>query len=219
MKPLPILGALLVAALAALTLVPAHEARAQTCPPGQTIIGMTGGGNGIAPQPICGGDGSGNESGPAPGPNFGYTPVPPPDLFGAYVIETGGGLYWASQRASLDEAEAAAMATCHKANGKDCRRLQRFGNQCIAYAVDADGMKLHMGLADYSMTAEQAAMDRCNAENPTRTCKLMGLGVCAGPQFPETINQRAANATREEVDAASRAIDNKHPDPSAAGNP
>lgn len=211
MKALPVLAGVCVAALAALTLVPSHEARAQTCPPGQTIIGMTGGGNGMAPQPICGDDGSGGQ-GPGPGPQNGYdVPPPPADQFGAYVIETGGGLYWHAGDASLDEAEAAALTACRNAGGKDCRRLQRFGNQCIAYAVDSDATKLHMGLGDFPQLAERAAMDACNAENPTLSCSLMTLGVCAGPQYPASVNSRAANATRAEIDAATMSVDRKAP--------
>lgn len=209
MKAWKILIAGVALALSALALVPSHQAWAQTCPPGQTVIGMTGGGPGMAPMPICGDDGS-SASGPAPGMQNGYSvPPPPADLFGAYVIETGGGLFWHAGDPSLDEAEAAALTACRKAGGTDCRRLQRFGNQCIAYAVDSDGTKLHMGLGDFSQSAERAAMDACNGENPARSCNLMGLGVCAGSQYPASVNQRAANATREEIDAVSRSVDSK----------
>lgn len=52
-------------------------------------------------------------------------------------------------------------------------------------------------------------MAACNAENPQRLCRLMGLGVCAGANYPASINEQAARATPSDVEARSANLDGK----------
>lgn len=117
--------------------------------PGERVVGMTGGGNGIAAIPLCE---EVNQAAPS---------VQWADRWGATVIGTNGGFGASTGQSSERKASEIAKEKCLQTNGgSGCDDIRTYANLCIAIAA---GQKIAMTDSSPSKSkAEQLALERCN---------------------------------------------------------
>lgn len=160
-----------------LTLLPVDKAEAQTCGPGQTIIGMTPGGNGMAPMPICGDAGNGDSDAPASG-SGGYTPPPPAAdtsaalAYGRRPGEKGWTYWFTGNYVSQDSARAAALSYCQSDGGLDCKVVQAFTNGSVGIASSEDGALFSIAQPGF-YEAQEGALKVCLDAKAAGCRKLM----------------------------------------------
>lgn len=129
--------------------------------PGEVLIGVDPGGNGIAPTPLCeyvgeddsGGDGGGGDPG-------GYWV----DQYGTLVWgqdANGGPTYsWYVNAASRAEADNGALAQCNASGFRDCRVASWVANGAIAIAVDSGGT-LYSDAGEDARQAKKKTLRAC----------------------------------------------------------
>ncbi len=132
------IGSLLLI-LAALFLFRAEPASAQAYPcngpgPGERMVGMTQGGNGIAPIPLCVRDAPAGPVAPA---------GPPTQWVNSHFVAAwhpqSSDVWTAAGYRSHESAGAAALAACNEAMGSGCTLTVGAANGAIAIARDAGG--------------------------------------------------------------------------------
>jgi hypothetical protein len=133
--------------------------------PGEVLIGVDPGGNGIAPTPLCEYVG---EAGGGDGGAGGYWV----DQYATLVWATdgnGGPTYsWYVNATSQAEADNGAMAQCQASGFRDCRIATGVINGSIAIAVTSSG-SLHADWGEDARKAKKKAL---------RTCKSQGGKGC-----------------------------------------
>lgn len=136
--------------------------------PGEVLIGVDPGGNGIAPTPLCeyvGEEGGGG--GAAPG---GYWV----DQYATLVWATdqnGGPTYsWYINGTSQAEADNGAMAQCQASGFADCRIATGVVNGAIAITVDSMGY-LHADWGEDARKAKRKSLKTCKAQGG-KGCKV-----------------------------------------------
>lgn len=173
---------LCIASVALAALLPSQALAYYPCNgpgPGEVLIGVDPGGNGVAPTPLCEyvgeDDGGGYGDGGDPG---GYWV----DQYGSLAWgqePNGRATYsWSINAASQAEAENGAVAQCNASGFLDCRVATWVVNGSIAIAVDAAGTL-------YSDHGEDARQARKKA---LRACKQQGGKKC---QIEEVLDSPA----------------------------
>lgn len=140
--------------------------------PGEVLIGVDPGGNGVAPTPLCEYVGEGGTGG-NPG---GYWV----DQYATLAWGTdpnGGPTYaWYVNAASQAEADTGALAQCQASGFRDCRIAMGVTNGALAIVVDTSG-SLH---TDWGKDARQAK------KRALRFCKSQGGKGCKVEQVLES---------------------------------
>jgi hypothetical protein len=138
--------------------------------PGEVLIGVDPGGNGIAPTPLCeyvgeddGGDGGYSDPG-------GYWV----DRYATLAWGTdqnGGPTYaWYANAASQSEADNGALSQCQTLGFRDCRIAMGVTNGAIAVAVDTGG-SLHTDWGEDARQAKKKALRFCKQQGG-KGCKI-----------------------------------------------
>lgn len=137
--------------------------------PGEVLIGVDPGGNGIAPTPLCEyvGEGGGADGGGDPG---------------GYWVEQFAALAWGQDAngvptyswyvnaASMGEAETGAIAQCQTSGFRDCRIATSVANGAIAIALDKSGT-LHADCGEDARQAKKKTLRFCKSQGG-RGCKI-----------------------------------------------
>lgn len=138
--------------------------------PGEVLIGVDPGGNGVAPTPLCeyvgdGGDGGGGYSEPG-----GYWV----DQFATLAWGTdpnGAPTYsWYINAQSQAEADNGALAQCQASGFSDCRIAMGVTNGAIAIAIDTSGT-LHTDWGEDARQAKKKALRYCKKQGG-KGCKV-----------------------------------------------
>lgn len=157
--------------------------------PGETQVGFTQGGQGIAAMPLC------MRNVPA------QPAAPIPDDYVAFASDDQvSNLFWSTYYHSQQSADEAAIAACSKATGRACRSLGGVSNQCGAIAISSDNATFN-GASTNPKLAAKRALEACNAANADNlaTCRLGSLPVCAGRAYFGK-STGAATASNEDVE-------------------
>ena len=168
--------AMLLVSAAVTVLVSSNRASAQTCPAGQTVIGMTPGGNGMAPQPICGGGSGGSDGGGQPEFRTGKAKV-----WGAAVRGGDGRIQVAYQYVSKKTALQAATGAC-MAKAANAGRCTTLANDITVFAVARgdDGLD-YFGSETIDIDAAKIAMRECRKQ--AKGCQLIAIvDTVSGPR-------------------------------------
>lgn len=148
--------ALLLAAPLVFVSLPTHAQYACSGPgPGEIMIGMTPGGNGIAPTPLCA---------PAPQGDGGYQQAPAtlPNVYMTVVGHPDTNRLWISRGfASQDAAEKVALNACTQALGEGCSVGSTWFNDARIVAVQDVAGNLYVKGAATSWRASGDADDDC----------------------------------------------------------
>lgn len=135
--------------------------------PGEVLIGVDPGGNGIAPTPLCDYVGEGDGGGGDPG---GYWV----DQFATLVWgqdANGAPTYsWYANAASQAEADTGAIAQCQSSGSRDCRIATGVANGAIAVAIDTSGT-MHADWGDTARQARKKALKFCKGQGG-KGCKI-----------------------------------------------
>lgn len=138
--------------------------------PGEVLIGVDPGGNGIAPTPLCeyvGEDGGGYDGGGDPG---GYWV----EQFAAIAWgqdANGAPTYsWYANGKSMAEAENGALAQCNASGFGDCRIATSVANGAISVAVDKTGT-LHTHWGEDARQAKKNTLRHCRSQGG-KGCKI-----------------------------------------------
>jgi hypothetical protein len=130
--------------------------------PGEVLIGVDPGGNGVAPTPLCeyvGEDGGGDYSDGGSDPG-GYWV----DQFATLAWGTdqnGGPTYsWYVNASSQAEADNGALTQCQTSGFRDCRIAMGVTNGAIAIAIDASGT-MHADWGEDARKAKKKALRFC----------------------------------------------------------
>lgn len=154
-----LLRTLTVAALALTWFAAAQPARAQTfiCPtgpgPGERQVGMAGGGNGVAPMPVCVADGP-------PPPEMTYVP----NYFAAAWHKDASDAWIVSGYSDEDRAWRAALLACNRVMGSGCTIAARGANGAVAIAMGVEG-DLYASTEATRDKAEKDVMKYCQEQN------------------------------------------------------
>ena len=144
--------------------------------PGEVLIGVDPGGNGIAPTPLCeyvGEDGGGSGGGD-PG---GYWVDQYASLAWGQEPDGRATYSWYINAASQSEAENGAVAQCNASGFRDCRVATWVVNGALGIAVDSAGTLY----SDHGEDARQAK------KKATRACKQQGGKGCTVEQVLESL--------------------------------
>ncbi|WP_137110597.1 DUF4189 domain-containing protein [Rhodobacter sp. SY28-1] len=135
--------------------------------PGEVLIGVDPGGNGIAPTPLCEYVGEDGGGGGDPG---GYWV----DQYATLVWGTdpnGGPTYsWYMNAASQSEADNGALAQCQASGFRDCRIAMGVTNGAIAVAID-NGGSMHTDWGKDARQAKKKALRYCKQQGG-KGCKI-----------------------------------------------
>lgn len=135
--------------------------------PGEVLIGVDPGGNGIAPTPLCEYVGEAGGGGGDPG---GYW-VDQYATLAWGTDQSGGPTYsWYSNAASQAEADAGALTQCQASGFRDFRIAMGVTNGAIAVAVDTGGA-LHTDWGKDARQAKKKALRFCRKQGG-KGCKI-----------------------------------------------
>jgi hypothetical protein len=159
-----------LAGLALLLLTPTEALAYYPCNgpgPGEVLVGVDPGGNGVAPTPLC--DYVGEESGGYADPG-GYWV----DQYATLVWGTeanGAPSYsWYANAASQAEADNGALAQCQASGFRDCRIAMGVTNGAIAVAID-NGGSMHTDWGEDARQARKKALRFCRQQGG-KGCKI-----------------------------------------------
>lgn len=135
------------------------SAQAYACPgagPGERVVGMTTGGIGIAPVPLCVRDDSG---GPPP------PPAPPAEAHAALVWHPDAADVWVdgNYTAANNPAEGIALDACNKAMGGGCSTAGTWWNSSMAIIRDRNGY-FYKGWAGEGGAERKQVLADCSAK-------------------------------------------------------
>ncbi len=152
-------GQMIVIALAWCLWPAAAQAQAYACPgpgPGERMVGMTQGGNGVAPVPLCVRDDSG---GPAP------PPAPPAEAHAALVWHPDAADVWVdgNYTGANNPAEGIALDACTKAMGDGCTAAGTWWNSSMAIIRDRNGY-FYKGWAGEDGAERKQVLADCSAK-------------------------------------------------------
>jgi hypothetical protein len=137
--------------------------------PGEVLIGVDPGGNGVAPTPLCEYVGEDGGGGGASGPS-GYWV----DRYATLVWGTdqnGEPTYsWYVDASSKAEADNGALSQCQSSGFRDCRIAMGVTNGAIAIAVDNSG-SLHTDWGDDARQAKKKTLRFCKSQGG-KGCKI-----------------------------------------------
>jgi len=136
-----------------------QPAQAQTfiCPtgpgPGERQVGMAGGGNGVAPMPVCAADGP-------PPPELQWVP----NYFAAAWHKDANDAWIVSGFSNGERAERAALLACNRAMGGGCTIAARGANGAVAIAIGVEG-DLYASTEATRSKAEKDVLKYCVEQN------------------------------------------------------
>lgn len=177
----------LLAIFAASFLWAARPAHAQVYPcngpgPGEVMVGTSGGGNGVAPTPLC----RSVDSGPPP--------APLPDMWMSVVGHPDTTELWITRIfATAQGAESTAFDACTQAMGEGClvaAGTWRNESVIVVYADPADNLYAQGGI--YIDDTAKAARKSCeaSADHCRKLATVLNIGHMGDMQFPQTPVQR-----------------------------
>ncbi|MFD4840090.1 DUF4189 domain-containing protein [Achromobacter sp. NPDC058515] len=117
-------------------------------------------------------------------------------------------IYWELPETSGKEAEAAALAECRRAGGKDCKVLSWFSDSCMVYARNSV-QDLFPGNSVSPEMAAKKAIRRCTAGSPDGKCRLTTMPLCVGPGYSAEDMQAPARAKPAELEALSARLNQR----------
>ncbi|QVQ28427.1 DUF4189 domain-containing protein [Achromobacter deleyi] len=117
-------------------------------------------------------------------------------------------IYWELPETSGKEAEAAALAECRRAGGKDCKVLSWFSDSCMVYARNSV-QDLFPGNSVSPEMAAKKAIRRCTAGSPDGKCRLTTMPLCVGPGYSAADMQAPARAKPAELEALSARLNQR----------
>ena len=132
-------GPLAVIALAWCLWPTAVSAQAYTCPyagPGERVVGMTQGGHGVAPVPLCVRDDSGDDSSEAP-----TGPSAPAETHAVFIWHPDAADVWVegNYTGANNPGEGKALEACNKVMGGGCSKGEGWWNSSMAIIRDRNG--------------------------------------------------------------------------------
>lgn len=152
--------------------------------PGEAVVGMSQGGNGIASMPLCQRVDNGNAQ-QAP---QGYMPqVPLPDTFMAVIIHPDTSRFWTTAGYGSNEAATQdALRACTQTMGEGCEVAAAWSNfSQIAVVEDAAGNLFVEGATSRSGKAEKNAHKTCEKYSTgCRTLAVVDNEVIPKQAFP-----------------------------------
>jgi len=111
-------------------------------------------------------------------------------------------IYWVLPETGGKSAEAAALAECRKAGGKDCKVLSWFSDSCMVYARNSV-QDLFPGNSVSPEMAAKKAMRRCTAGSPDGKCRLTTMPLCVGPGYSAADMRAPLRASKAELESLS----------------
>lgn len=154
------MGQMLAVALAWCLWPAAAQAQAYPCGagagPGERMIGMTQGGNGIAPVPLCVRDEAAGPSAP---------PAPPPEAHAALVWHPNAADVWVdgNYTGSNNPGEANALAACARVMGDGCSSAGTWWNSSMTIIRDRSGY-FYKGWAGEGGAERKQSLADCSAK-------------------------------------------------------
>ncbi|CAB3721555.1 hypothetical protein LMG3458_04008 [Achromobacter deleyi] len=118
-------------------------------------------------------------------------------------------IYWALPEDTGKEAEAAGVAECRRAGGKDCKSLSWFSDSCMVYARNLTSNDLFPGNSVSPELAAKKAMRRCTAGSPDGKCRLATMPLCVGPGYSAQDLQAPKTATPAQLEALSAKLNDR----------
>lgn len=118
-------------------------------------------------------------------------------------------IYWALPEDTGKQAEAAAVAQCRRAGGKDCKQLSWFSDSCMVYARNTSTNDLFPGNSVSPEMAAKKAMRRCTASSPDGKCRLTTMPLCVGPGYSAEDMQAPKTAKPAELEALSAKLNDR----------
>lgn len=137
--------------------------------PGEVLIGVDPGGNGIAPTPLCEYVGEAGAGGGGGDPG-GYWVEQFAALAWGTDQNAGPSYSWYINADSVGEAENGAIAQCQASGFRDCRIANSVANGAIAIAVDSSGA-LHTDWGEDARQAKKKALRFCKGQGG-KGCKI-----------------------------------------------
>ncbi|WP_454673935.1 DUF4189 domain-containing protein [Achromobacter pestifer] len=116
--------------------------------------------------------------------------------------------YWVVPQNSKKAAEAASIAACNRAGGKECKSLNTFWDSCMAYAQNSR-QDLYPGNSVAPEMAAKKAMRRCIAGSLDGKCRLVSMPWCAGPGYSAEDLAAPKRAKPADVEALSAKLNNR----------
>ncbi|WP_240622084.1 DUF4189 domain-containing protein [Achromobacter mucicolens] len=117
-------------------------------------------------------------------------------------------IYWVLPETGGKSAEAAALAECRKAGGKDCKVLSWFSDSCMVYARNS-GQDLFPGNSVSPEMAAKKAIRRCTAGSPDGKCRLTTMPLCVGPGYSAADMRAPLRASKAELESLSAKLNQR----------
>lgn len=141
----------------------AAAAQAYTCPyagPGERVVGMTSGGIGVAPVPLCVRDDSGDEGGDAPA-----GPSAPAETHAVFIWHPDASDVWVegNYTGARNPGEGMALDACNKVMGGGCSKGEGWWNSSMAIIRDRNGFFRNSWMGGDGSDHQQVLAD-CSAK-------------------------------------------------------
>jgi len=117
-------------------------------------------------------------------------------------------IFWVLPETDGKAAEAAALAQCRKAGGKECKVLSWFSDSCMVYARNSV-QDLFPGNSVSPEMAAKKAIRRCTAASPDGKCRLSTMPLCVGPGYSAADLQAPVKATPADLESLSARMDQR----------
>lgn len=173
------LGSMLMIALAWCLWPTAAAAQAYACPgpgPGERMVGMTQGGNGVAPVPLCVRDDSGGGPAPAPVSSNSYAAL-------AWHAEAADVWVDGNYTGPNNMSEDNALAACNAVMGSGCLATGTWSNSSMAIIRDRNGY-FYKGWNGEGGAERKQVMADCSAKQ-LLPCEIFAtIGSGTNRRFP-----------------------------------
>lgn len=117
-------------------------------------------------------------------------------------------IYWVLPETGGKSAEAAALAECRKAGGKECKVLSWFSDSCMVYARNSV-QDLFPGNSVSPEMAAKKAIRRCTAGSPDGKCRLTTMPLCVGPGYSAADMRAPLRASKAELESLSAKVNQR----------
>lgn len=198
-------GAMLAVLLAWCVWPTAASAQAYPCGagagPGERMVGMTQGGNGVASVPLCVRDDSGGP--PAP-------PPPPVEAYAAMVWHPDAADVWVdgNYTGSNNPAEGIALAACNKVMGSGCEAAGTWWNSSMTLIRDKAGY-FYKGWNGEDAIERKRAMADCSAKQLLPCEVFATIKASTNKRFPGSSVRKSYAASAWVVGTVDEGYDHK----------
>lgn len=117
-------------------------------------------------------------------------------------------IFWVLPETDGKAAEAAALAQCRKAGGKECKVLSWFSDSCMVYARNSV-QDLFPGNSVSPEMAAKKAIRRCTAGSPDGKCRLTTMPLCVGPGYSVADMRAAVTARPADLESLSAKLNQR----------